>query len=300
VARGDAKSFDEPIQAANMSETPEQQPLASIEVRREARREVPGEYIEQWVPQENGAREYVGIHLTRFEKTLAITPPGDASKAILEMGAYLHITPSLKFKLGYGEVRGCYYGEAGRSDHKRVVSESGEVFECDVDLFDAEKDCFPYADGHFDTVLCCELIEHLPTDPMHMMSEINRILKPGGHLVITTPNIASLRALSGILQGFHPMLFPAYIRPRESGEVEARHAREYTAPEIRAMFENAGFEVTLLETGPFKEEPKPEFAWVEQLLERYMLTKEHRGDGIYGVGRKVSAVRDRYPAWLYA
>ena len=80
-------------------------------------------------------------------------------------------------------------GPPGKVDHKSVESESGEHFECDVDLFDAEKDRFPYEDAYFDTVLCCELIEHLPNDPMYMMAEINRILKPGGHLVLTTPNI---------------------------------------------------------------------------------------------------------------
>jgi hypothetical protein len=135
---------------------------------------------------------------------------------------------------------------------------------------------------------------------MHMMCEINRILKPQGHLVLTTPNIASLRALAGILQGFHPMLFPAYIRPNQSGEADARHAREYTTPEIKTLLEDSGFEVTLLETGPFREEPKPEFGWVEHLLDRYILTKEHRGDGIYAVGRKTRPVRERYPSWLYS
>ena len=149
-------------------------------------------------------------------------------------------------------------------------------------------------------MLCCELLEHLPADPMHMMSEIGRILRPGGHLVLTTPNIASLRAVAGILQGFHPMLFPAYIRPKASGETDARHNREYTAREIQALLENSGFEVTLLETGPFRDEPKPEHAWVEHMLDRYMLTREHRGDGIYAVGRKTGVVRERYPGWLYS
>ena len=258
------------------------------------------EYIESWAPPEEGAQAYVQSHLTRFEKTLAITPPGSTDDRILEMGAYLHLTPALKTKLGYGEVRGCYLGPAGQVSKKRVTSESGEVFDCEIDLFDAEKDCFPYPAGHFSTVLCCELLEHLPADPMHMMSEIHRVLKQGGHLVLTTPNIASLRALSGILQGFHPMLFPAYLRPRESGEVEARHAREYTPREAERLLQDAGFDVTLLETGPFLEQPKPEHAWVEHLLDRYMLTKEHRGDGIYIVGRKAAPVRERYPAWLYS
>jgi hypothetical protein len=45
--------------------------------------------------------------------------------------------------------------------------------------------------------------------------------------------------------------------------------------------------------------PTPEHAWVEHLLDRYILPKEHRGDGIYAVGRKRRGVRDRYPSWLH-
>ena len=261
---------------------------------------VPGDYIASWAPAEDGSRAYVETHRTRLERTLALTPSGGPKDRILEMGAYLQITPALKTRLGYGEVRGCYYGPPGQTDRRSVTSEDGESFCCDVDLFDAERDRFPYEDGYFSTVLCCELIEHLPTDPMHMMSEINRVLKPGGTLVLTTPNIASARAVSAILQGFHPMLFPAYIRPNQVGETEARHNREYSPREIKDLLENSGFEVTALETGPFREEPKPEHAWVEQLLDRYILPKEHRGDGIYVVGRKRRGVRERYPSWLYS
>jgi glycosyltransferase involved in cell wall biosynthesis/SAM-dependent methyltransferase len=271
--------------------------------RTEPRIEIPAEplaeYIESWAPVENGSRAYVESHLSRLERTLAITPRGGPEDRVLEMGAYLQITPALNTRLGYGEVRGCYFGKAGGTHQRAVTSASGETFECTVDLFDAEKDPFPYADGSFSTVLCCELLEHLTIDPLHMMAEISRILKPGGHLVLTTPNLASLRSLAGILQGFHPQLFSAYIRPR-NGVVDARHAREYTPVELRKLLEDSGFEVTLLETGPFREEPKPEFAWVEHLLTRYLLSTELRGEGIYVVGRKTGPVRERYPAWLYS
>lgn len=257
-------------------------------------------YLKSWAPVEDGSRSYVESHLTRLEKTLSITPPGGPEDRVLEMGAYLQITPALKTRLGYGEVRGCYFGPLGETNSRSVTSDDGETFDCKIDLFDAENDVFPYENDYFSTVLCCELLEHLARDPMHMMIEINRILKMGGHLVLTTPNIVSLRAVAGILQGFHPMLFPAYIRPNADGPTDARHNREYTPREIDALLEISGFEVTLIDTGPFRDEPKPEFGWVEHLLGRYLLSKEHRGDGIYAVGRKVGPAKDRYPSWLYS
>jgi glycosyltransferase involved in cell wall biosynthesis/SAM-dependent methyltransferase len=257
------------------------------------------EYILSWAPDES-AKGYMETHLTRFEKTLEITPPGGPDDRILEMGSYLQITPALQTRLGYGEVRGCYYGPAGRVDRRSVRSVDGEEFQCTLELFDAEKDCFPYGDGYFSTVLCCELVEHLTEDPMHMMAEINRILRPGGHLVLTTPNIGSLRAIAAVLAGYHPGFFPAYIRPRVQGEEpEARHNREYTAREIVLLFHYAGFEMTLLETGAFRNEPKPEHGWVKHLLDRYEQPTDLRGDGIYAVGRKTGPVRERHPAWLY-
>jgi SAM-dependent methyltransferase len=258
------------------------------------------EYLRGWAQSEE-ARGYLDTHQTRLVKTLAITPPGGPDDRVLEMGAYLQITPALRTQLGYGEVRGCYYGKLGRTDERHVTSADGETFTCLIDHFDAEKDPFPYPDEHFSTVICGELIEHLFEDPMHLMSEVNRILKPGGYLVLTTPNVASLRAISAILQGYHPGFFHAYIKPAEgSGEVDARHNREYAAREIHQLLENSGFEVRLLETGEFRDEPHPEFGWINHLLTRYRLSTDLRGDGIYAVGRKTGPVKERYPGWLYS
>lgn len=256
-------------------------------------------YLHTWAQGEDGA-QYLETHETRLARTLAITPPGGPCDRILEMGAYLQITPALKTRLGYGEVRGCYYGPLGQVDQRSVTSGNGERFDCLVDLFDAERDSYPYPDQHYNTVLCCELLEHLPSDPMHLMAEVNRILKPGGHLVLTTPNIASLRGVAAILQGYHPGFFPAYLTPAASAEGDARHNREYTPREIQQLFENSGFTVTLLETGEFRDAPHPEFAWVQHLLQRYWLETGLRGDGIYAVGRKTGPVQERYPGWLYS
>lgn len=259
------------------------------------------DYILSFAVENKAMEDYVRLHLQRLVRTAEITPPArpGARSRVLEMGCYLQITPALGRFLGYQEIRGCYYGEAGRSHEKVVYSATGERFSCWVDLFDAERDTFPYPDAHFDTVLCCELIEHLMQDPMHMMVEINRILKPGGHLVMSTPNITGLRAVEGVLLSYHPGFFHTYVVPKEGGEVDPRHSREYAPRDLLALFHNSGLEMVRLETGWLSQQNYERYAHMEQLLDRLGFSRDLRGDIIYAVGRKVGPVRERYPGELY-
>ncbi len=45
---------------------------------------------------------------------------------------------------------------------------------------------FPFADGEFDSVICNQVLEHVFT-PGEFLAEIRRVLKPGGHLLLTVP-----------------------------------------------------------------------------------------------------------------
>lgn len=77
----------------------------------------------------------------------------------------------------------------------------------------------PYKSGYFDFVFAGEVIEHL-FDTNKFLKEINRVLKPGGVLIITTPNLAHfpdrLRFLFGKnptnISPIHPFLH-LHIRP---------------------------------------------------------------------------------------
>ncbi|MFP4501537.1 MAG: glycosyltransferase [Candidatus Hydrogenedentota bacterium] len=46
----------------------------------------------------------------------------------------------------------------------------------------------PFTDDHFECVICSEVIEHIPDEGGRLLDELTRVLKPGGVLVIGTPD----------------------------------------------------------------------------------------------------------------
>lgn len=80
-----------------------------------------------------------------------------------------------------------------------------------------------------DGVVCLEVIEHIvPAE--QLLSEIQRILKPGGFFVMSTPNF------SYILDRL------AYLLGKDAKE-EGYHFRFYTKNKLRNMLKDAGFEM---------------------------------------------------------
>lgn len=244
------------------------------------------------------ARQYLEVHIPRIARTLGLVPPPQSSGRILEMGAYMQMTPALHCVLGYKEVRGAYYGPLGRTAEKRITVDGREVFHCIVDLFDAEKDPYPYADGYFETVLACEIFEHLLRDPMHMLTEIHRVTEEGGALILTTPNVASLTSVSRVLESSeNPQVFSKYSDPL-AAEGAIPHVREYTPKELRRAVESAGFEVERLFTEDIPGDQPTD--WVKELLARNNYSTAFRGEQMYCIARKrANLPRTRYPKFLY-
>jgi 2-polyprenyl-3-methyl-5-hydroxy-6-metoxy-1,4-benzoquinol methylase len=177
---------------------------------------------------------------------------------------------------------------------------SALAFTCTLDYFDAERDPFPYPTASFNTLLCCEILEHLQSDPVHMIWEIHRVLKPGGILVLSTPNAASFAALAAVLRLEHPGFYLGYIRPSATQWLHPRHAREYAPEEIRRLLEDSGFAIETLETVPYRSPASTaEFQRERQIAALNGYSCDLRDPCVLAVARKVQDPKERFPRWLY-
>jgi len=96
----------------------------------------------------------------------------------------------------------------------------------------------PWDNGRFDAVVSTEGIEHLENH-YFFLREMSRVLKPGGSIIITTPNILSLRSR---MRFFGSGFFGRDARPlNEAARNPLHHIGLATFPELRYEMHLSGF-----------------------------------------------------------
>ena len=154
-------------------------------------------------------------------------------------------------------------------------------------MFNIERDPFPYDDGSFSLVVCCEILEHLAMDPSHTLKEIHRVLKPGGYVFISTPNVLCAGNTWRLLRGDN--IYQAY-----SGYgIYGRHSREYTPGELEKILREHRFEANV-----YVEDAYPR-GLCHRLLTRYGRLRNRR-DNLFAIGKAYGETVQRYPSWLYS
>lgn len=119
----------------------------------------------------------------------------------------------------------------------RAAEEAREVCE-DVLVGDVETMELPFEPASFDVVLCGDLVEHL-RDPGALLARVRPLLRPEGHLVLTTPNVANWSLRLGLLAG--------RWRYTERGILDRTHTHLFTRATLAETLERAGYRVETLD-----------------------------------------------------
>ncbi len=102
---------------------------------------------------------------------------------------------------------------------------------------DFEKSKLPYDDSLFDAIYFTEVLEHIAVkNPVDILTDFLRVLKPGGLFVLSTPNICNISNIYALLKGKN-IFWP---NDMFYGGLD-RHNREYTPDEVSDVVTQAGF-----------------------------------------------------------
>ncbi|PZQ19718.1 MAG: hypothetical protein DI564_00265 [Rhodanobacter denitrificans] len=254
------------------------------------------------VPPSPELEGYLNADLDRFLYTLALVPDAIEGTA-LEIGANPYFMSALlktqRPKLTFDYVN--YFHPLGADrgvQHVRWNVGSGESREFDVDYMNInlEEDALPVEDERYDLILFCEVLEHFIMHPYQAVTELWRKLKPGGTMVLTTPNSARYESVVALLEGRN--VYDQYSGYGPHG----RHNREYVRHELHMLMKHCGFTCDL----DFTSDVRPN--WIPQTIaHRHAMWalnltrhREHDlGQYLFSRWRKTHEPTPRYPQWLY-
>jgi 2-polyprenyl-3-methyl-5-hydroxy-6-metoxy-1,4-benzoquinol methylase len=101
----------------------------------------------------------------------------------------------------------------------------------------------PRESGAFDVLIAGDIIEHV-VNTEHFVSEMKRILRPGGHVILTTPNLYYWLNRVKFLFGKTPWDYPGVSQYfKRDRNINTEHIRVNGLREWQAFFDARGFQV---------------------------------------------------------
>lgn len=173
-------------------------------------------------------------HQKRYKKDLEVFRQNFKGGKVLDIGASpFHLMYCLK-KLGIDVV--------GVDINPELLKKFTGQHNLLVKKCNIETGKLPFKSNTFDFIIFNEVFEHLRINPILALKEINRVLKPGGILLLTTPNLYALhkilmfnlgKSFNDAYYEFNQLNIYGYVG----------HIREYSTKEVRKFLENTGFKI---------------------------------------------------------
>jgi len=152
-----------------------------------------------------------------------------------------------------------------------------------IEPWDIHKTEAPYAPGSIDVVICSEVVEHLQINLRAAVRKLAALVRPGGNLVVTTPNLYSLPHLVRIVRGINIVEDFGDEAVQKNGVVidSRAHPREATMRELIEAVRLAGFRIDKRDC--FNSAPHPflkrlAFSLVPRRCRDHLLVTAKRGD----------------------
>jgi SAM-dependent methyltransferase len=123
---------------------------------------------------------------------------------------------------------------------------------------EVESTSLPIASGRADVVIMSELIEHL-VDPDSALEEARRVLKPGGTLLLSTPNLAAWYNRGLLALGVQPLFTEVSLRGvfGRPGSQVAGHLRLFTRGALVGLLAARGFGSIRVSGASYHDVPRP-------------------------------------------
>jgi len=110
----------------------------------------------------------------------------------------------------------------------------------------------PFADHAFDFVTCMEGVEHV-INPTALVSELARIVKPGGHVIITMPNVQNYYSrLKFLFTGFFYQFDSDFSRHPRGKLIDRGHISSLSYQQLNYIFGEFHLEPVLIDGDRFK------------------------------------------------
>lgn len=126
-----------------------------------------------------------------------------------------------------------------------------------VEIGDVEKMDLDTLGGPFDVIICSEVLEHL-YDPWVLVEKLTQLLKNGGVIIASSPNIASKSVITALFKGD--------FEYTEFGIMDQTHIRWFAPKNYRKMFSDAGLQIEICK-------PVREISWKARLINKLSLNK---------------------------
>jgi SAM-dependent methyltransferase len=181
-------------------------------------------------------KEYTpgGVHEKVLDR-LASLPKGTVLDVPSGQGALSRSLEAVGFKVFSGDI-----------EIKNILYRNGRCVRLNLNHF------LPFKNMRFDYVVCTEGIEHIE-NPHHLIREFGRLVRKGGYLIITTPNVMTIKSRLRFL--FYSYLdFFRYFGPLPAGarytikEHEHQHLNPVLFTELKFIFKKYGFAIERVET----------------------------------------------------